>query len=90
MLLGYENCPVSIEIAREKTYTDGKSYPVEIIGQRAFLNCALYNNYPTKTIFVTKQVKLIKQYGFSYEHYLAIISQSKVEVNSNKKNIGTH
>ena len=52
-------------ITRETITDDLYRYTWEPTKKVFFNGCASSASYPTKTIFVTKQVKLIKQYGFS-------------------------
>lgn len=69
VLLGELQCPAEI-IVPSYVQHDNKDYPVEVIGQYAFNNCAVKINYPTKTIIVSKQVKVIKFLGIGSEYYL--------------------
>lgn len=62
-------CPAIIEIPRNFTY-DGTTAPVEIIGRYSFQGCGAYRSDPTKTVFITKQVKIIKVRSFCNGNYL--------------------
>lgn len=57
---GLSKCPVDIKIPG-KLPRNGNHYPVEVIGRYSFYSCAKFSN--TKTVFVPKQVKVIKERG---------------------------
>lgn len=74
-------CPEPLIIPRS-FIRDCVSYPVEVIGQSAFGLCSAGADDPTKTIFITKQVKVIKRRGFycgSYITNFTIEKGSKLE-----------
>lgn len=69
---GQENCPTRIDIPR--SFDNGSlTAPVETIGIYAFSYCGIDSN-STKIVFITKQVKVIKEYAFSNENYFTNFS----------------
>lgn len=69
VIAGKDDCPAIIEIPRNFSY-EGYSGPVEIVGRKAFNWCARHSYYLTHTVFVTKQVKVIRYLGFGAMNYL--------------------
>lgn len=67
---GVANCKEPLEIPSEFTY-DGITSPVETIGKKAFEKCAYQSTSITRTVFITKQVKVIKNLAFGYSSYVS-------------------
>lgn len=59
-------CPENLIVPRDFS-VDGTYGPVEVVGRFAFCSCGIEKQKYTKTILVTKQVKLIRQDGFGDE-----------------------
>lgn len=83
---GTKSCPYTIIVPRNFSH-NGFSGPVDTVGKYAFRSCANEPENQTREIFVTKQVKYIKDYGFGNQYYLTsfvIEAGSELEVISHR------